>query len=183
MRYAGKTVVVVASGPSLTEEDCCAVAHLPVLAVNNSWRMAPGADIVYAGDYAWWRENGYELAGTKAQRWTCSRRAADVFGLHHHAVAGGYNSGMRAIELAISLGADSVLLLGFDCSLENGVHWHGAHEKTKNPTGGVVSHWHNQFATMYQGKAEVINCSRYSDLKRFPRMDLADALRMNNVEA
>ncbi|MCY1373105.1 hypothetical protein D9M69_603550 [compost metagenome] len=86
------------------------------------------------------------------------------------------NSGYRAIELAISFGAARVLLLGFDCSVRAGTHWHGAHTKTKNPDARRCAEWLNHFGRLARHGAEVINCSRQTELTCFPRMSLEDAL-------
>lgn len=50
-----------------------------------------------------------------------------------------FNSGQRAIQLAAHFGAERIILLGYDCSLENGTHWHGNHpDGLKNPDGDCV---------------------------------------------
>lgn len=181
-RWTGCTVVCVASGPSLRAGDCALVerAGLPTVAVNSSWRVARFADVIYAGDPTWWSAYAAEI-DIPAVRWSCSRGAARD-GCRHHPVSGAYNSGMRAIQFAIWQGASRVLLLGYDCSLERGTHWHGDHQKTKNPDRRKVSLWHGQFqAVAREAKArhvEIINCSRETALKCFPRMELLEALEL-----
>lgn len=180
-RWKGMTIACAASGPSLRAEDCALVesARLPLIAVNNSWRMARFAEIVYAGDAGWWTAYGAEI-DIPAERWSCTRQAAQRFGVNHHPAHGEYNSGMRAIQFAIWQGASRILLLGYDCSLVNGSHWHGDHRKTKNPDAKKVAGWHQQFAQVAaEAKArgvEVINCSRHSALGCFPCLSLEEAL-------
>ncbi len=165
----------------MTAEDCASVGRsgLPTVAVNSSWKLARFCDAIYAGDAAWWAEYGAEI-DIPAERWSCTRQAAQRFGVNHHPAYGGYNSGMRAVQFAIWQGASRVLLLGYDCSLAHGSHWHGDHGKTKNPDAGKVSGWHGQFrqiaAEAKTAGVEVINCSRYSALGCFPRLSLEEAL-------
>src|SRR3546814_16900792 len=82
-RWDGMTVACIASGPSLTAEDCESIrtAGLPAIVTNNTWQLAPWADVLYAGDYQWWKRYGEEctFAGS---RWTYSERASREFDLH-----------------------------------------------------------------------------------------------------
>lgn len=177
MRFDGKTVCCIASGPSLGASDCEAVgsAGIPAIAVNSSWRLARFASVIYAGDLCWWDAYGAEI-DISAERWTCSQRAAHEHGLSLHRAAGGYNSGLRAIQLAIELGAARVLLLGYDCSINSGTHWHGDHIKTKNPDEKLCLLWQRQFAQLNTLGIEIINCSRETALTCFPRARLEDVL-------
>lgn len=179
---AGQTVVCIASGPSLTEADCGAVqgSGLFTIAVNQSWRRAPFAHVVYAADLGWWQQYSHEIT-VPAERWTCNASAAIEFGIHFlgaHTRAG--NSGARAIELATAMGAAQVLLIGYDCTVARGTHWHGDHPRTTNPKSTDCELWATQFATVAgiaQGLGvDVINCSRDTALTCFARQSLADAL-------
>lgn len=180
--WKGQTVAVIASGPSLTQEDCELIerSSFITVAVNSSWKMARFADVLYAGDFAWWKAHEHEIT-IPAQRWSCSRQAGLYFGAKLHDTYGGeFNSGQRAVQLAIEQGAARVLLLGFDASLRHGLHWHGPHEQTGNPDEMKVRKWHRQFAMVAaQAKragCEVVNCSRYTELSCFPLETLESAL-------
>ena len=174
-------MVIIASGPSLRHEDCGLVelSRLTTIVVNSSWQAARFASILYAGDACWWDSYGSEI-DIEADRWTCSRQAAAKHRINHHTAYGGYNSGMRAVQFAIERGAKRVILLGFDCSLRHGVHWHGPHERTKNPDSAKVKTWRSQFKTVAAlakiKKCEVINCSRHTELTCFPVRDLESVL-------
>lgn len=180
-RWKGQAVAIIASGPSLTQSDCDLVraAGLSTIAVNSSWKMAPFCDVLYAGDLCWWEAYGAEV-DIPAERWTRSRQAAAVYRIRHHAGHGAYNSGMGAIQFAVECGAGRVVLLGFDCSLNNGIHWHGPHELTKNPDAAKVKRWSGQFKTVAAlaklRRCEVINCSRHTELTCFPVRDLESVL-------
>ncbi len=123
------TVIICASGPSLTSEDCqTAISNgFPVIAVNSTWRAVPDCEYIYAGDLRWWDAN-IDLLPSSASRWTCNYRAHKRYGLNlfDTDTRWAFNSGQRSILFAASLGAKNIILLGFDCSITGGSHWHGS---------------------------------------------------------
>lgn len=162
-----KTFVCIASGPSLNAHDCELVrtSGLPTIAVNNSWQLAPWCDHLYAGDLAWWDAHVAEVPeGPK--RWSCTRQAVAKYDLNYDEKYGDYNSGLRAIELAFKLGAERVLLLGYDCTVQGGTHFHGDHKDTKNPTEDLCRKWNKQHCRLSR-KADVVNCSRSTELTAY----------------
>lgn len=173
-----RQVAVIASGPSLTVEDCEVVRRsgISTVAVNSSWRAAPWASVLYAGDSCWWENYGREAAIT-AEHWTASRQAAIRYGINYHRSVGLSNSGARAIRFALERGADQVILLGFDCSVADGTHWHGDHPATGNPDAARCRQWMRDFlkiAAEYPGR--VVNCSRRTALDCFPRSTVGELL-------
>lgn len=183
--WSGQVCAVIASGPSLAWDNFADVelirqAGIKTIAVNNSWQKALFADVIYAGDTAWWRYNHKEIT-IPAQRWTCSKGAVNLYGCRYRAryVKPGYNSGANAIEVAANVfGAAVVLLVGFDCSVKHGTHHHKDHKHTSNPTRDRAERWKPQFKSLLKrvGPARIINCSRYTELTCFPRQDLRSAL-------
>jgi hypothetical protein len=180
-RWAGRTVICLASGPSLTLEDIERVrlSGLNTIAVNTTWEKVRFCDVLYAGDNAWWRDN-IKFVDIPAERWTCSKSAAQVHKIRYRQkwIKDGYNSGALAIELAAFFGASVVLMLGYDCSVKNGSHHHGDHPKTHNPTPDRCKTWEGQFRQLNKlcTETQIINCSRETALECFPRMDLESAL-------
>lgn len=170
----------IGSGPSLTREDCRLLAGASdfVIAVNSSWQLVPEADAVYAGDDGWWRDNHHLVPGYM-RKLTCMFVAAERYGLQHHRIGpGAYNSGMRAIQWALEAGAKRIVLLGYDCSVVHGRHWHEDHPggDAHNPSDSRCAAWQQQFASIHAKGAEIINCSRYTELTAFPVMRLEDEL-------
>ena len=175
-----KTAVCVASGPSLTAEDCDRAATVAdwMIACNESWRVATWAHAIYAGDFRWWEIHHHEVP-SRLERWTCSATAAHRYRLNfHHAPQKVYNSGQRAIQLCIEKGYERIILLGYDCSVKNGTHWHGDHPKNKNPDQQAVDRWQDHFASIDVGGVDVINCSRETELRAFRRMTLENAIAL-----
>lgn len=177
-----RTFICVASGPSLTKEDCTQARHsgLPIIAVNSSWRAVPDCQHIFAADYDWWNHY-HDTVSTTAQLWTQSQRANARFGvkLFSPEEGGPFNSGQRAIQLAAHLGAARVILLGYDCTLATGAHWHGKHPATMhNPVPREVERWHTDFSSLpgLLPDVEVINASRETALTCFTRLSLEAAL-------
>lgn len=177
--FEGQTVFCIASGPSLTPEDCALVeaSGHPIVAVNSSWKAVRSASVIFGGDQAWWDAYRHEI-DIPAKLWTCNMNASLKHGLLLlRNPARHWNSGLRAIELAVFLGAAKVVLLGYDCSVKKGLHWHGKHVKTQNPTTSLCQSWELQFNQLSKTlKVPVVNCSRETSLKCFPRAKIEEIL-------
>lgn len=169
-----ETFICIASGPSLQRADCLLAARTghKIIAVNSSWQMAPECHHIFASDYAWWQRYHDEI-NIAAQRWTVSVRAKNRYGLKlfKPPAEGAFNSGQRAIQFAAHRGAQRIILLGYDCTLKNGAHWHGEHPgKMHNPTHEEVNRWHSDFSALAVElpDVEIINCTRHTALTCFP---------------
>lgn len=124
------------------------------IAVNNSWEIAPWADILFFGDGQWWQWHGERVlqkfqgriisgaahckSGMPAsveRRRTSHGQNTDAFRSRPGTVYG-LDSGTKAISLAYRLGCSNILLAGLD--LQPGpsgeTHWHGGHTKPTPPS-------------------------------------------------
>lgn len=180
--WEGLTSVVIASGPSLCADDIALVknSEIKTIAVNSTCGVVPWCDVLFAGDCAWWGHNKH-LTNIAAEKWTCSKAAASAHGLNfrENKIPNGYNSGACAVELAANVFlANTVLMLGFDCSIKNGLHHHGAHKKTANPTIHRCEIWKKQFNHLVKicNRSRLINCSRYTEIDCIERKGLEEAL-------
>lgn len=191
--FKGKTVVIVASGASLTREDVEYCQGKAVVAVvNDNYKLAPWADLLYAADPGWWKhhEGVREFAGTK---WTQDKDSAKLYGLNwvdgrwNPSVSAdpafihyGFNSGFQCLNLIFLMGASRIILLGFDMQATAGKkHWFGNHPGELNKDsayGQWVEFMDNAAPRLEKHKCEVINCSRSTALKKFKRMALEDCL-------
>ena len=139
--------VCIASGPSLLEEDVNKVKNLNTIVVNTSFRLAPWAKILFAGDFGWWNLYRNEVKEKFiGECWTGNKKASKIFGLNYikqkhgnslsrenGVINFGGNSGYAAIEFAYQLGAKRIILLGYDMQRTNGMsHWHGDHYRLSN---------------------------------------------------
>jgi len=176
------TFICIASGPSLTRADCELAMNsgYPVIAVNSSWQLIPECHYLFAADCSWWDKYKGTLT-TRAERWTVSGRAHLRYGVNLFSPpdSDSFNSGQRAIQLAVHLGAERIILLGYDCSLDSGTHWHGNHpEGLKNPRAESIRRWQGEFQRLADSlkSVSIINCSRHTALNCFPRIRPEDLL-------
>lgn len=184
--WAGRTVVCIASGPSLTADDCDKVrpAGHPVIVTNTTFRLAPWADALFGMDMKWWKEHHKEVEAVFTGRRLSTSHAARAFGAESlyqcpwfpHVL----NSGEGAIALAMAAGAKQVVLLGFDCQKAGGkTHWHGDHPKALG-NAGSLGKWPRHFSRIakkaQQEGCRIVNASRATALTCFPRAELEAAL-------
>lgn len=190
--WAGQTVAVLASGPSMSQAVADRVRHLPRIAINDTYRLAPDADIVYASDSMWWRMNpeAVECHGIKASieavrgihpnvpdcvrvLRNTGRDGFDVNG----SIRTQANSGGVGIQIAVHAKAARVLLLGFDM---HGGHWHPPHERPLgNPGPASFRRWIAHItglAKALPAGVQVLNCTPGSALTCFPMVSLDEAL-------
>lgn len=190
--WPGETFVCIGGGPSLTPADVDNVrGWARVIAINDAYRLAPWADVLYACDQKWWTwHHGvpsfigpkYAVGGHEPITWPDVQvlRNTGMLGLEldPSGLRVGRNSGHQAINLAIHLGAARILLLGYDMSPDGTRgHWFGDH-----PDGqpSPYAQMREEFESMVEPLAElgvtVINCSRRTALTTFPCARLEDEL-------
>jgi len=155
--WSGDVVAVVASGSSATSEVVGKLrGKCRVAVVNNSYQLAPWADLLYAADDDWWRwQYKKDFAGLKV---TCKERTAKDHGIHYidllgvidtdedqmvvepkGMIARGGNSGFQLINIVTQTGCKKQIWMGFDF---NGEHWHEKHPRPmKNPSQQTLDKW------------------------------------------
>ncbi len=147
------------------------------MAVNNAYGMFRQPYALFAGDLAWWEAYGAAVPAN-IRRCTASRAATFRYDVEYQRFGGPdvrFNSGSMAIQFAESLGAKTIYLLGYDCSVKEGVHFHGRHGgRLRNPTDVSVAKWQKEFADVHAQLAhvEIFNCSRRTELTCFPLKSL-----------
>lgn len=191
------TVVCIASGPSLTPDDVAYVrGRARVIVVNDNYRLAPWADVLYAADAGWWRvhRDAGAFAGLKYSigsrgsglpKSVVALRNTGTGGLELHptGLKTGRNSGYQAINLAVHLGARRIVLIGYDMQPDarGKAHWFGAHLAPLNqPSKQIFQSWRKAFPTLVAPLSTlgitVVNCSRVSALTCFPCQSLRETL-------
>lgn len=205
--WAGQVAVCLATGPSLCVDDVVQVLRrraeaprepgLRVIAVNDAWRLAPWADVLYAADLPWWNLYHEAVAegfqGLRVGIVNDAKRVhppgvrvlrkAGAIGLTDDpgALCTGSNSGYQAIHLAVHFGATHILLLGYDMqpAPDGTRHYFGEHPK---PLGQRSNYdqFRKTMATLVpplkQRGVRVWNCSRSTALQCFPRVPLEQAM-------
>jgi hypothetical protein len=186
-RWHGRTVVCIASGPSLTQSDCDLVraSGHPTIVVNRSFRIAPWADILFGMDAPFWNEHLAELERTFAgERWGYVRMPKEmrIIATKGELYPKGWgNSGSFAISLAVVAAPLKIALLGYDCQLgPNGEkHWHEDYPG-KMGNAQSIKRWPYQFELIgryaQSHGIRVVNCSRVTALSCFERSALEKEL-------
>ncbi len=130
-------VIVVASGPSLTVEQCEAIRGRKVLSVSDTYTLLPFARWHYAADFPWWQHHHRHVGIEK--RYSCNASARQRFGLYNPGRVLGADSGARALCLASNLGATRIIMLGFDYQHTGGkTHFFGDHPWRNNAKGTAI---------------------------------------------
>lgn len=184
--WTGRTVVCLASGPSLTAEDCEKVreAGHPTIVTNTTFRLAPWADVLFGMDMKWWQLHHKEVSAVFTGRKVSTSHAARAYGAESLAMVPWFtrtlNSGEGAIVLAMAGHAKKIVLLGYDCQAPAGkMHWFGAHPKGLG-NGGSIKKWPKHFANVARNAKNqgvfILNATRQTALTCFPLVDLEAAL-------
>lgn len=197
--WRGQTAVVIATGPSANSQPLDQIrGRARIIAVNDSWRLAPWADVLYACDRPWWIERrgvpefgGLKISASPAVCKVCPdvrlvtlvARAQILTetigkigcGLRY----GNGHSGFHAVNLAVQFGAKRIVLVGFDMRLDNGVHWH-ADRVPYRKDGKAMSECREaldgcapQFAEL---GVDVLNASPISALQAYRKVNLMEAI-------
>jgi hypothetical protein len=186
--WSGQTVAVLGAGPSMSQALADRSGSLTRIAVNNSYRLAPDSEVIYAGDGGWWNRTPQALLcpGLKLTLEPFPRiRPAVPPGVEVLRNTGreGYdprpfcirthnNGGMQAVQVAIHAGAARVLLLGFD--MRPG-HWHEPHPEgeTSERQFGIWITRARRLAEAVCYTVDIVNCTEGSalDCFRFQTLD------------
>lgn len=184
---AGQTWVCLGTGPSLTADDVDACrGRARVIAVNDAYKLAPWADVLYAADAKWWRwhEGVPGFTGWKytiepqQESWpglgVFKNTGSDGLERDRGGLRTGFNSGYQAINLAVHLGAARIVLLGYDM---RGQHFFGKHpDDTVPPFAISLPLFQTLVRPLADLRVTVVNASRDSAITAFPRASLALAL-------
>lgn len=185
------TVVILASGPSLATTDIDQCVGIPVIAIKNSIALAPWADVLYACDRRWWRAHpetrnylspkyGLEPVPDRPDVQILRNTGEIGLELDPTGLRTGRSSGYQAINLAVHLGARTILLLGYDLHADaKGRHrWHGDHPYGGPPPPYIL--FRERMATLVEPLQElgvtVINCTPDSALEHFEQRPLRTVL-------
>lgn len=194
--WTGRTVVVLASGPSMSQAMADRVRDFPRIAINSTYKLASDADVIYASDSMWWQCNpeAVKCPGIKvtveavrgippnvpdAVR-VLRNTGREGFDPNPGCVRTLLNSGGVGIQIAAHARATRILLLGFDM---HGGHWHPQHERPLgNPGAALFARWIGCINGLSrQLTIEVLNCTPGSALKCFPVVSLDEALSMQEA--
>lgn len=165
--------------------------------VNDAWRLAPDADVLYANEASWWNVSGPSAQQFTGERWSSHNPAGRVnddklaaaathglrlidgateigFCMTPGRIHYGDNSGFQAINLALQFGAVDICLLGFDMHHTSKRHFFGDHppECAKDSDyRHFIGHFENAARQMPEG-VTIVNATPGSALTCFPGAQL-----------
>lgn len=201
--WSGQTAVVVGGGPSAKDAGLdLARGRARVIVVNEGYRLAPWADVLYASDQPWWQQKRgcQEFKGLRVSQSDAAakmypgirqvrlvrtgqiaRKPKGLLAAGSDDRGKGASSGFQALNLAVQFGPKRIVLVGYDMTISHGVHWHGEHKgPLGNPTDQGVARWRatldRQAAYFDAIGVTVINASPISALVNYPKMSLEQAL-------
>ena len=187
--FPGATIFILGSGPSLTAEDVDRLRPYPVIAVNDTYQLAPFASVIYSSDEKWWHwhPDAAELPGLKysVQKTKYptvvtlrARRQAPIESDPHFVATGGH-SGYSAINIGVHLGGAKLVLLGYDFQpAEDGSHhFFGAHPDN---THVRYAQWQQKYLELTPQLiplgVTIVNATRRTALMGIPRVSLDSVL-------
>lgn len=188
------TVVIIGGGPSLSIEQVnyAQSQFVTILGINDAYRICPDLHLLYACDKKWWDYHYDYVAGLDCFKYCLEptmhpgvlqleNDGPDGLSLEWPKIRTGGNGGYQAINLAILLGFNRIILIGYDMQHTGGkVHWFGDHPKgLNNAPAQMVKAWidnFNELAKLIPDGIEVINCSAETALTCFTRMNLRSAI-------
>jgi hypothetical protein len=191
--WSGRSAIVVGTGPGAKAVRLERGSHAWI-AVNDSWEIAPWADVLYACDKDWWiRNRGVpDFSGMKV---TASPTASRVYSLNLVRLvaraqvllgepgrigcgidSGGGHSGFQAINLASQFGSRRIGLVGFDMTTANGIHWH--RRKMDRTYSERIMRWRTAMdgaaASIARLGIEVVNLTPGSALRNYRFMTVEE---------
>ena len=194
--WTGETAVLLGGGPSIGSVNMGAIhrSGARVIATNDSFRLAPWADVLYFCDREWVEIRGREVRATFTGKYlvTLENEFAGVKRLRNTGERGletdpaglrtGNNSGYQAINLAYHFGASRILLCGFEMCVRGDQlhHFEGIRRQDAADFDNILrDQMLPCFDTLIEPLAgvEVINCTPGSRLTCWPCAPLSEALR------
>lgn len=192
--WPGETVFILGGGPSLRGFDTEILRGRRVITINNSYLLAPWANVLYYCDRSWWRahqadalrvfKGKYRVSLGTSEDGTLRLRSTGANGLERDpaALKHGSNSGYQAIGLAYHFGATRIVLLGYDMHVDGQqTHWHAGHPNwTPEAQQKALKNFLPRFAHLVEplkaSGVDVINATPGSALKCWPYRSIKEIL-------
>lgn len=203
--WEGDTVVCIATGPSLTEEQVARTKgprrdaggrRVRVAVVNDAYQRAPWADLHYFADHKWWdwhkgKAEFQAFQGERCTIWGTGNQIDDAR-IHFLRNAGGdgistkpgmistgTHSGHQIINIVALAGVSTILLLGYDArrGAQGEHHYFGQHpDKTEAPYAHMRQSARSAAPVLKALGIRVVNCTPGSAIDAFERGTLESLL-------
>ena len=174
-----------------------------VIGVNAAYKIGDWMNIVFFSDERFISHNREGLMTYPGELYSCNtnyspenktisrvtyipKTPTKKYGLseNNKSICWNDNSGAAAINLAINLGAEKIILLGFDMKNIQGSHFHNEYpwQKGKNPP--YIKHlkgFENIALEAKKRGVEILNCSSESEITQFKKVTVKEALKRIKV--
>lgn len=173
-----RPVLMIGTGPTLNDFNVGPFIGLAyIIAVNDSYKVCPQADMIYACDYDWWSHHGANVSGLRGEKVTLrydlsapnNAWAREVeylgrngFSVSSTAVFSGHNSGFQALQLAASK-SSRIFMAGFDMGATGNTHFFGDH-----PPSLTVGSDYKLFVEDFKGQLAAIRAAAHVSLVTTP---------------
>ncbi len=204
--WPGETCFILGGGPSLRGFNAEMLRGHRVIVINNSYLLAPWADVLLYCDRSWWLAHRrrwkdpkgneqpgalelftgkYRVSIATSEDGTRRMRSAGVSGLETRpdALRHGSNSGYLAIGLAYHFGVSRIVLLGYDMHVDGKqTHWHAGHPnhtpevQAKSLRELFLPHFRTLAEPLKRAGVEVLNATPGSALTCWPHKPLSEIL-------
>ena len=195
--FEGYTVVIVGQGPSVVPTEVTKISSIfPTVAIKDTYRWAPKAQIIYACDRAWWfsrwrtdealREHpadkvvlDYQKMDTKVPGlYWLKCGGNEGFDYREGYVCHGRNSGHQALNMVVNMGPSKIILMGYDMREINGkMHCDVPHVPVPP---SVLDDFYNAFMkavpSLLKRNVQIVNTSAQSRITCFPKLTLEQAI-------
>lgn len=170
-----RTAALLATGESMSHAVVDSVRdRCLVVAINDTFQLAPWADALVAQDVEWWKQHpeAHEFAARKFS----TNRIEGVQQIESPFIRKSSSSGLLAMEVALRMGANRLLLLGFDM---RGSHYFGPHQNgLRNTSPGRFEIFKTKMQEWAKAhpRVEIVNCTPGSALAAFRMSTIEEAL-------
>lgn len=204
--WEGDTVAIFGGGPSLSLAQVlqCKEAGVRLVTINNSYTLAPFADMHYFCDGRWFKQHEEVMLKTCegeivtldeniGRQYADRVRCVQNIGFDRdkpeqtdippapHQIRHGHNGGYQVLQIVAKRGVKRIILLGYDMrAIGNVSHWHGNHGfriADLNVYANLMIPAIRTIAPHLEARGiQVINATPGSALDCFEKMDLCRAL-------
>lgn len=188
-------IYIVGSGPSLRGFDFNRLRGKRCIAINREFENVPWAEVCYFSDprtYGWYRQGLQRFKGRVITIAKSSAFGPEVekyantgrngLDFHPGRLRTGNNSAHAAVNLALHLGARTIVLLGIDMmpAADGATHHHSGHPFPTKPEvyAKMLPYWDTLAEAIKDKPIEIYNASHISALKCFPKISLDDAMEL-----
>lgn len=195
-KYKNKKAILMASGPSLTEEVIETIRpykdDFVIFGCNDIYRVVDFLDVHYACDTQWWDTWGKDVKERRPnlESWTQCKSSSEKYKINYikgqhkpelsisnNKIHYGSNSGYQQLNLAFLMGCSYFILVGYNMQrISSKTHYFGDHPKNlqrNSPYHKFIA----AFKTIQPEIKELItNCTTNSALTMFKQKDLRDTL-------